>query len=39
MRYVGDDARFALRPWLHSPPYDPITPGEPLDNERFPLVV
>ena len=38
-RYVGSDARFATRPWLHSPPYDPITPGEPLDDARFPLVV
>jgi ectoine hydroxylase-related dioxygenase (phytanoyl-CoA dioxygenase family) len=37
-RYLGSDARFATRPWLHSPPYDPITPGEPLDDERFPLV-
>jgi ectoine hydroxylase-related dioxygenase (phytanoyl-CoA dioxygenase family) len=37
-RYVGSDARFATRPWLHSPPYEPITPGEPLDDERFPLV-
>jgi ectoine hydroxylase-related dioxygenase (phytanoyl-CoA dioxygenase family) len=37
-RYLGSDARFATRPWLHSPPYDPISPGEPLDDERFPLV-
>jgi ectoine hydroxylase-related dioxygenase (phytanoyl-CoA dioxygenase family) len=37
-RYLGSDARFATRPWLHSPPYDPIVPGQPLDNERFPLV-
>ena len=37
-RYLGSDARFATRPWLHSPPYDPITPGQPLDDERFPLV-
>jgi ectoine hydroxylase-related dioxygenase (phytanoyl-CoA dioxygenase family) len=36
-RYVGDDARFALRPWLHSPPYEDVRPGEPLDD-RFPLV-
>ena len=35
-RYVGGDARFAVRPWLHSPPFDPIGPGEPLDDERFP---
>ena len=37
-RYVGDDAVFATRPWLHSPPFDPIAPGEPLDDARFPLV-
>lgn len=37
-RYLGSDARFATRPWLHSPPYDPIAPGKPLDDERFPLV-
>jgi ectoine hydroxylase-related dioxygenase (phytanoyl-CoA dioxygenase family) len=37
-RYLGSDARFATRPWLHSPPYEPITPGAPLDDERFPLV-
>ena len=37
-RYVGGDARFATRPWLHSPPFDPIDPGAPLDDERFPLV-
>ena len=37
-RYLGADARFATRPWLHSPPYEPITPGQPLDDERFPLV-
>ncbi len=37
-RYLGSDARFATRPWLHSPPYDPVAPGEPLDDRRFPLV-
>jgi ectoine hydroxylase-related dioxygenase (phytanoyl-CoA dioxygenase family) len=37
-RYLGADARFATRPWLHSPPYEPIAPGQPLDDERFPLV-
>lgn len=36
-RYVGDDAVFATRPWLHSPPFEPLTPGAPLDDERFPL--
>lgn len=37
-RYLGSDARFATRPWLHSPPYESIEPGQPLDDERFPLV-
>jgi ectoine hydroxylase-related dioxygenase (phytanoyl-CoA dioxygenase family) len=37
-RYVGADARFATRPWPHSPPYAPITAGAPLDQERFPLL-
>jgi ectoine hydroxylase-related dioxygenase (phytanoyl-CoA dioxygenase family) len=37
-RYLGADARFATRPWLHSPPYEPITPGQPLDDDRFPLL-
>ncbi len=36
-RYLGSDARFATRPWLHSPPFEQITPGQPLDDERFPL--
>ncbi len=40
LRYVGDDARFALRPWLHSPPFEQrdLVVGEPLDDPRFPLV-
>jgi ectoine hydroxylase-related dioxygenase (phytanoyl-CoA dioxygenase family) len=40
LRYVGDDATFALRPWLHSPPFDQndLVVGGPLDDERFPLV-
>ena len=37
-RYVGDDARFATRPWLHSPPFDDVRPGEQLDDARFPVV-
>ena len=36
-RYLGSDARFATRPWLHSPPYESIDPGQPLDDQRFPL--
>ncbi len=40
VRYVGDDAVFALRPWLHSPPFEvePASVGGPLDDERFPLI-
>jgi ectoine hydroxylase-related dioxygenase (phytanoyl-CoA dioxygenase family) len=40
IRYVGDDAVFALRPWLHSPPFEPrdLVVGGPLDDPRFPLV-
>jgi ectoine hydroxylase-related dioxygenase (phytanoyl-CoA dioxygenase family) len=37
-RYLGSDARYATRPWLHSPPYESIVPGQPLDDDRFPLV-
>ena len=40
LRYVGDDATFALRQWLHSPPFtaDGLTVGGPLDDPRFPLI-
>ena len=40
LRWLGDDATFTLRPWLHSPPFEQrdLTPGEPLDDDRFPLV-
>ena len=40
-RWIGDDATFALRPWLHSPPFEERTlrAGGPLDDDRFPLVV
>ena len=40
LRWLGDDATFALRPWLHSPPFEPrsLTIGGPLDDDRFPLV-
>jgi ectoine hydroxylase-related dioxygenase (phytanoyl-CoA dioxygenase family) len=37
-RYVGDDATTATRPWLHSPPFDGIVDGAPLDGDgRFPV--
>ena len=40
LRYLGDDAVFATRPWLHSPPFDQndLVVGAPLDDPRFPLV-
>jgi ectoine hydroxylase-related dioxygenase (phytanoyl-CoA dioxygenase family) len=39
-RWLGDDMVFALRPWLHSPPFDAhgLREGRPLDDPRFPLV-
>lgn len=39
-RYVGDDARFATRPWRTSPPLDAhgLQPGDVLDDPRFPVV-
>ena len=40
LRWVGDDAVWAERPWQVSPPYEPdgLRPGDPLDEGRFPLV-
>jgi ectoine hydroxylase-related dioxygenase (phytanoyl-CoA dioxygenase family) len=40
MRYVGDDARWATRPWRTSPPLeaDGLRVGDPLDDPRFPVV-
>jgi len=39
-RYVGADATFALRPWLHSPPFEPhgLEVGDPLSGDRFPVL-
>jgi ectoine hydroxylase-related dioxygenase (phytanoyl-CoA dioxygenase family) len=39
-RFLGDDATFALRPWLHSPPFDvgELVEGGPLDDDRFPVL-
>ena len=39
-RWIGDDATFALRPWLHSPPFEQngLVIGGPLDDDRFPVV-
>jgi ectoine hydroxylase-related dioxygenase (phytanoyl-CoA dioxygenase family) len=40
LRWIGDDATFALRPWEHSPPYEQgsLEVGGPLADDRFPLV-
>ncbi len=40
LRWIGDDATFGLRPWLHSPPFEQadLELGGPLDDDRFPLV-
>lgn len=40
LRWIGDDAVWADRPWRASPPFEPgaLRPGDPLDDERFPLV-
>ena len=42
LRWLGDDARFGVRPWTTSPPYEPkgLVPGGALDGDpRFPLVI
>lgn len=41
LRWVGDDAVWAERPWQVSPPYEAegLRPGDELDDERFPVVV
>lgn len=40
LRWVGDDATWAERPWQVSPPFeaDGLAVGDPLDDERFPVV-
>ena len=43
VRFVGDDARHALRPWRTSPPFDdlqpPLTDGATFDHPLFPLLI
>jgi ectoine hydroxylase-related dioxygenase (phytanoyl-CoA dioxygenase family) len=42
LRWLGDDATFASRPWATSPPYAPngLEPGDALgDDPRFPIVI
>lgn len=42
VRYLGDDARHAVRPWRTSPPFpglaDRLPDGAPMDDALFPLV-
>jgi ectoine hydroxylase-related dioxygenase (phytanoyl-CoA dioxygenase family) len=39
-RWLGDDARFAVRPWKTSPPYREVdlAPGEPMVHNAFPVI-
>ena len=39
-RWLGDDARFAVRPWATSPPYHGVDlqPGDAMSHAAFPLV-
>ncbi len=39
-RWLGDDARFAVRPWKTSPPYPEVslTAGERMEHASFPVV-
>ena len=39
-RWLGDDARFATRPWPTSPPFPDLDlkPGQAMDHPRFPIV-
>ncbi len=41
LRWIGDDATWAERPWQVSPPYEAngLQVGDPLTDPRFPLVV
>ncbi len=40
LRWVGDDAVWAERPWQVSPPFaaNGLAPGDALDDERFPVI-
>lgn len=39
-RWLGDDARFASRPWPTSPPFHDVLlqPGDTMDHELFPVI-
>ena len=38
-RWLGDDARFAIRPWQTSPPYREVNlnPGDHMEHDSFPI--
>jgi len=38
-RWLGDDARFAVRPWKPSPPFEEVqlNPGDAMVHESFPI--
>ena len=38
-RWLGDDARFAVRPWKTSPPYHEVDlkPGDRMEHASFPV--
>ena len=39
-RWLGDDARFAVRPWKTSPPFSEakLEPGQAMDHPSFPVI-
>ena len=39
-RWLGEDARFAVRPWATSPPYREVDlePGAPMNHPMFPVM-
>ncbi len=39
-RWLGDDARFAVRPWVTSPPYHELdlAHGDPMQHPLFPVI-
>ncbi len=39
-RWIGDDARFAVRPWKTSPPYPEVhlQPGDTMEHDTFPKI-
>ena len=39
-RWLGDDARFSVRPWKPSPPFEEVqlSPGDQMDHDSFPVI-